>query len=249
MRADKFGNGIFWELYKDLERQFQNFLEYVPYLDENKDVISFRLLNLILNIGGYVDSAFKEMARYPKFSNNDDCKEILEILKEADENIKEGKAPRTVSIRLPLRAFEQEYGLFKRKVIFRRFPEREPLIPFQPHNEKTNAPKWWEIYNGLKHDISANIEEANLQNTLNALASAFLLNAIHIPSALRLFSYGVLRIAFVSPVAYNPDENPMRPTQSNLRVVKSWLEEKREIYGGFVETPIFIYSCEERREL
>lgn len=250
MREDKFENGIFWELYKDLERQFQNFLEYVPYFDENKDVISFKLLNLVLNIGGYVDSAFKEMARYPKFSNNDDCKAILEILKESDENIKEGKAPRTVPIRLPLKAFEEEYELFKRKVAFKRFPEREPLIPFQPYNEETNAPKWWEIYNGLKHDVGVNIREANLQNTLDALASAFLLNAIHMPSALRLFLYGVLRIEFVSQVGYGEGgASSMRPTKSNLKVVKNWLEEKREIFGGFVETPLFIYNYEEKREL
>jgi len=33
---DNFENGIFWELYKDLERQFQDFLEYVPYLSGNE---------------------------------------------------------------------------------------------------------------------------------------------------------------------------------------------------------------------
>jgi len=81
------------------------------------------------------------------------------------------------------------------------------------------------------------------------VAGAFLLNAIHIPSALRLFLCGVLRIEFVPVVKYGTAESSMRPTQSNLRVVKSWLEEKGEIYGGFVETPIFIYSYEERSSL
>lgn len=51
LRRDKFGNGIFWELYKDLERQFQTFLEYTPYLEGNENVYSFKLLNLILSIG------------------------------------------------------------------------------------------------------------------------------------------------------------------------------------------------------
>jgi len=46
---DNFEKGIFWELYKDLERQFQNFLEYVPYLPGNETVYSFKLLNLILS--------------------------------------------------------------------------------------------------------------------------------------------------------------------------------------------------------
>lgn len=248
MRRDKFENGIFWELNKDLERQFQNFLEYVPYLDENKSTISFILLNLILGIGGYVDSAFKEMARYSKFSNNDDCREIVRILEESDQRVKQGKAPKTVSIRLPLKAFDEKYNLFERKVIFRRLPERKYITPFQPYNQKTNAPKWWEIYNELKHDVGVNIKEATLQNTLNALAGAFLLNVIHTPSALRLFSYGVLRIEFMRlphPTYGGGGTNSMLPTESNIEVVKNWLEKKPPMIPGFVETPLFVYDYRE----
>ena len=41
--VDNFEKGIFWELYLDLERQFLDFLEYVPYLPENETVYSFKL--------------------------------------------------------------------------------------------------------------------------------------------------------------------------------------------------------------
>ena len=33
---DSFESGYLWELYMDLERQFEDFLEYVPYIDENE---------------------------------------------------------------------------------------------------------------------------------------------------------------------------------------------------------------------
>ena len=59
--TDNFRNGYFWELYTDLEHQLRDFLEYVPYLPGNEDIYSFRLLNLILSIGGHVDSTLKEM--------------------------------------------------------------------------------------------------------------------------------------------------------------------------------------------
>lgn len=36
-----FENGGFWEYYKDIEHQFENFLEYVPYLKGNKGTYSF----------------------------------------------------------------------------------------------------------------------------------------------------------------------------------------------------------------
>jgi hypothetical protein len=37
---DYFENGIFWELYRDLESQFQNYFGYVPYLPRNENVYS-----------------------------------------------------------------------------------------------------------------------------------------------------------------------------------------------------------------
>jgi hypothetical protein len=49
-----FENGGFWEYYKDLERQFENFLNYVPYLKDNENTYSFRLANLLLSIGAWI---------------------------------------------------------------------------------------------------------------------------------------------------------------------------------------------------
>jgi len=43
-----FANGGFWEHYKDLERQFENFLDYVPCFEDNENTYSFRLANLLL---------------------------------------------------------------------------------------------------------------------------------------------------------------------------------------------------------
>lgn len=232
---DNFEKGIFWELYKDLERQFQDFLEYVPYLLGNEAIYSFKLLNLILSVGGHIDSAFKEMARYPGFSDNDDCKQILDLLKESDENIKEGKAPKTVPMWLSLRAFEKEYHLTNKKVIFKRSPEREQIMPFKPYNPKTNAPKWWEIYNALKHDASVNIREANLHTTLDALAGAFLLNVIHIPGCLRLMEDRVVK---------RTNGGYFRLPQGWRERVKDLIEKKKRF--GVVETPLFIYNYAEK---
>jgi len=57
--------------------RIEDFLEYVPYLEGNEKTYSFRLANLLLAIGAHVDSAFKEMARYRLFLENESCKEIL----------------------------------------------------------------------------------------------------------------------------------------------------------------------------
>jgi hypothetical protein len=49
-----FENRGFWEYYKDLERQFENFLNYVPYLKDNESTYSFRLANILLGIGAHI---------------------------------------------------------------------------------------------------------------------------------------------------------------------------------------------------
>lgn len=231
---DNFENGIFWELYLDLERQFLNFLEYVPYLEGNENVYSFRLLNLILSIGGHADSAFKEIAHYQSFSKNKDCQKILKILRESEENVKEGKAPKTVPIWLPLKAFDKEYRISREKIIFKRLPERELITPFHPHNPRTKAPEWWGIYNGLKHNISVNIKKANLRNTLHALAGAFLLNVRHIPAVLRLYDFGLLRIAWTERSHGKPASEGVLREQ-----VLKLLGENSPF---FIESPLFIYN-------
>lgn len=236
---DKFENGYFWELYLDLERQFQSFLEYVPYLDGNENAYSFKLLNLLLSIGGHVDSAFKEMARYPRFSNNEDCKHILELLKESEENVKQGKAPKTVPIWLPLSVFEKEYQLSKRKVIFKRLPEREEIIPFQPCDKHTNAPKWWKIYNGLKHDVSLTLKDANLKNTRDALAGAFLLNAYHLPSALRLYEYDIMKVEIRTGSGLTKVKTSVKDIPS--KAIKRMLEDLGTC-PTFTETSLFLYN-------
>jgi hypothetical protein len=235
MSEDNFENGIFWEIYIDLERQLEDFLEYVPYLSGNEKVYSFRLLNLLLGIGGYVDSAFKEMAKYERFANNTDCQEILRRVEESEENIRKGERPSTVPIWLSLRAFETEYKLSRKEVLFKRLPEREPITPFKPFDPNTNAPEWWGFYNGLKHNISKNLESANLCTAVKALAGAFLLNARHDPSALRLYEYGVFRVRHL------PSGKDVAANIHNEEILRQWLE-KREGTEGYVETPLFIYD-------
>jgi len=247
-KIDKFEIGNFWELYKDLERQFEDFLDHVPYLEGNEETYSFRLANLILGIGGHVDSAFKEMVRYPKFRHNDECKKVLTLLEKSEENVKQGKPPITIPISLPLKAFEKEYLLTKKRVIFKRLPEREAILPFQPHNTKTCAPKWWEVYNGLKHDFSTNFKTANLKNTRDALAGAFLLNAIHIPSAIRMYRYGII-------IPQQSHSKFVRPAPAITYAINDDYKEKLidfyEKLGhfiGMVETSLFIYSYERQDE-
>lgn len=217
-----FENGGFWEYYKDLERQFQNFLEYVPYIQGNEDTYSFKLLSLILSIGGYIDSAFKEMARFSEFSEDEKCKEILARAKERRGIIKSG-----------VEAFDSLYGISAKIVIFKFIPEREFLKPFECAEHK---PDWWDFYSKVKHEFGINLEKANLKNTRDALAAAFLLNAIHKPGALRLFDYGLIKDKLL--------HKELILSPSYRKMFKDILDNRQE-YPVFAETPVFMYDYEQ----
>lgn len=190
----------------------------------------------MLSIGGHVDSAFKEMAKYPRFSNNSDCQEILDRITESETRLRNGESPIPVPIWLPLRAFETEYGLSNKKVMFKCLPERDPVTPFSPFVPKINAPEWWSIYNGLKHAFSENVEKANLKNTRDALAAAFLLNVIHYSAILRLYDHSLL--LFPIPAS------KIRKIDGTMSIPRHKLENylnKKLKFDGEIETDLFLY--------
>lgn len=222
----------------DLERRFEDFLEYVPYLKKdnhsfpgrlrgNERTYSFRLLNLILSIGGHVDSALKEMARYSHLRTEEckrECRMIRRSLREET----------TVQIFQPINAFESEYGLSRRKILFKRIPHGEEVEPFKHTPSGNNVPEWFTFYNKLKHDVSLNIKKANLRNTRDALAGAFLLNAIHIPSVLRLAEFGLVRSKLTGERLGSMDRKAF---EDNLARGRG--------FWAFIETPSFIYDYEQ----
>lgn len=51
---------------------------------------------------------------------------------------------------------------------------RFTLMPWQRLKSETgNSPKWWGIYNSIKHGGSAQFKEANLENTISCMAGMF----------------------------------------------------------------------------
>ena len=220
---DAFEKGLFWELYVDLERQFLAYLDYVPYLKGNERTYSFKLLNLALSIGGYIDSFFKEMVRYGEFTDEDcieKCNEIKELM----------SAGKSIDIYMPINAFEKEYSFSKTKVVFKCLPQRKGMTPFALRPNGNNIPTWWSFYNDLKHDLSVNLKKANLKNTRDALAGAFILNAVHKPSIFRLHKYGLLKMRY--GVLLN--DNQLKDQLTN-----------NQTPPGLIETNLFIYDYEE----
>ena len=220
---DNFENGYFWEYYMDLEWQFIDFMNYVPYLEGNENVYSFRLMNLILAIGAHVDSAFKEIFRFPEFSTKYEA-----IFKK----VKRGKATIT-----NYRELDKEYSLSKRQVMFKCLPERESIIPFQLFADD-KSPKWWSSYNKIKHEFSKNFKKATYKTARDALAGAFLLNVIHEPAIIRLYEYGIAK------ENYKPRINEYGLEETiGKEGLKHYLKEGMTP-SIYVETVLFVFKFE-----
>lgn len=222
---DNFENGYFWEYYMDLERQFIDFQNYVPYLEGNENVYSFRLLNLFLSIGSHVDSAFKEIFRSTDFSRK--YSEIYEKIIASKASIKD------------YRILESEFCLSDRPVIFKRLPEQEILFPFKEFKQK--SPEWWKNYNDIKHEFSVNFTKANFKNVRDALAGAFLINLVHKPAILRLYEYGIAKNKYHEVIAKYADGDYL--VKPDLEVMQNIL--KDTIYPPLrIETALFIFDFE-----
>jgi hypothetical protein len=181
-----FENGLMWNMYRDMERSFIRFLDYVPWAEDHKNVYSHKLLQLLLQIGGYVDTAFKEMAKYSQFDGNEPCQSIRDKTSTGD----------MIVIEVFRDAFEPLYELSSRKVVIRALESFTELWgnckPFSDFKDKKTT-TWWSAYNGVKHNWLENLKRANLENTCAALAGAFLLNAIHEPSVIELVKRGIAK--------------------------------------------------------
>lgn len=183
-----FEKGLCWSLYKHMEDDFIRFMEYVPYTANNAKVYSPKLIALLLQICGYIDTVFKEMAKFKEFQNIQECQKI---------NALASKDYYGFDITLAQSAFEKIYNLSSNngaKLVanLEWFGDKE-LTPFATFNSKTKvSPSWWEAHQEVKHFWATTIQKANMDNTLEALSGAFLLNAVHYPSIRYLWKLGDL---------------------------------------------------------
>ena len=206
----------------DLERQFVEYLNYVPYLKGNEKTYSFRLANIILSIGSHIDSAFKEIAIFPEFFNK-----YPNMLKPKDEH----GDPRFPEI-IDYYPINSEYSLSERKIMFKVIPKREPIKPFETYKEKgKTVPPWWTNHNKIKHNFNKdNFRLANLLTARDAIAGAFLLNVVHKPAIYRLNEYGLLRPKY--------QQEPIKQYH-----IGDYLKNSKP--PAFIETEVFFYDYED----
>jgi len=162
---EPFRRGIAWYKYSSLERDFINLTSYIPFEEQYDEIWSENFGELLVRIGGSVDSFFRSMLKSRTFDN---CPEIVALRNKRHLDIIDFHDAFEPIFRLSSAEVEIAYGLtyYAKRCPFEEFARGE-------------VPHWWNSYNHVKHEWFDCLKEATLKNTVEALAGLFVLNVLH----------------------------------------------------------------------
>lgn len=166
-----FGIGETYEQYQVIEEDFINFIKIIPLNDQrNMKICSPVLRDLIIRSCVQIEIFFKEWAKY-------ECaaKEDIELFVSYNSN-KRGVRNWTMK---HYYHFNQYYSLSKAGTYVR--DTNNNIYPFGSWEEKS-PPKWWEVYNSIKHGGLESKTECNLEIALECVSALFVLHCVNVYS-------------------------------------------------------------------
>ncbi len=167
-----FGIGETYEQYQVIEEDFINFIKIIPLNDNrNMKVCSPVLRDLIIRSCVQIEIFFKEWAKYECAANKD-----IELSISYNHPNKNGI--RNWSMK-HYHYFKQNHSLDKAGAHIRELNKN--IYPFNSWKEKS-PPKWWDVYNSIKHGGLESKIECNLEIALECISSLFILHCANIYS-------------------------------------------------------------------
>lgn len=157
-----------WLHYQRLEKELTDSVFYVPLVQNHKKVWSEFFGDLIVRVGNSVDSLFRIMLEDKTFDTRYPHVTILSQNKKRKKDINYFRD-----------FFEPIYRLSEAEIkVKHRLTSYGKTCPFEGF-KSNKVPKWWTAYNHGKHQWFKRIEEATLENTINALGGLFVLIILH----------------------------------------------------------------------
>lgn len=138
-----------WQYLRTLDSDLENVTRYVDINPENFRTFSIEFVRLILAAGSEIDVVAKLLCG--KIDPSKSCKNINDY-----REIIIGKYPKFHTMIIDVPQYEMQ------------------LLPWEPWGNNTN-PDWWTAYNDVKHQRDTHFKDANLQNTINAVAGLYIM--------------------------------------------------------------------------
>lgn len=160
---------LYWPVYKNLEKEFLKLAEYIHFSDDQLNVYSMHIADLIVRCSVEIESISKEL--YCEIGGN---------MSPVD---KEGN-PRDLYFDTDcLELLERKWKLSKKQItvsainLFLADNQNTILTPLHKANKRgTSGSKWKQAYQAVKHDRRNSLKKASLGNLLQALGALYILN-------------------------------------------------------------------------
>lgn len=198
--------------YVNIEKELRNLFNYIEPDEDNSSTFSFELYSLLLRACTEVEL---------------NCKQIMEA---------NGARPHRCFFTMSdYKKLEKSSHLSKYKAIFRNWRYRneetkkveyikKEFCPFKNFDISINkAPDWYEAYNEVKHNREENLENANLENCMNAVAGILILLYSQFGSCC-IETYGMSSLCFQDMDAYDNEFDADVIFDINPPQESDWLE-------------------------
>lgn len=172
-----FDSYLAWEHYTNLEKEFIDYLRYVPLQKEHYNVWSPFLGDLLNNTGSIIDSFLKNVIN----SGSYHATYQFDDARKSHQNFDMGL----------YRTFFESFHHFSQKTIYDLIIY-EPITPFSSWKDG-KSPDWWIRYTKIKHDRFSNKTEATIKTVLDALGALFVLNAVILDTRMILLRDGYIK--------------------------------------------------------
>lgn len=162
-------SNLYWPIYKNLERECLQLANYVHFSDDQTDVYSMHIADLIVRCAIEIEAISKDL--YQSIGGNmnptdasgnsrdlyfdTDCLDFLE------------QKWRLSTKKITVSATNFYFNDSKNKVL-------TPL--YKAHKRGTSGSKWKQAYQAVKHDRKKSLSKANIENLIHALGALYILN-------------------------------------------------------------------------
>jgi hypothetical protein len=203
----------YWTGYLSLEGAFSQFTTVVPLVDENREVISPKLADLVSSAGNWIDTIFKRMGNQTWPYPEPTCRLPKDI-----KNITQFR-----------RTFEEPYRLSEMRVFVRRYltEYHTVLKPFAAFAQE-QSPGWFKDYSEFKHNRVLLQKKVTFSKAAEALAGLFLLNVYPFEMREYLLELGVI---------HGRDER-----EKGVAIRDTLLSHPNMLQGGYLHITGWVYA-------